>query len=160
MWHWVYYHTWLLAATHMHTSNSSIQCSQAVGLCTQAGQWEWAMYTEVQWAHAQSGRVHVPDTHHHNACCIQRGALAKAAMLWRTCSRDFTRVAVYLVMQMDFSRWKVVRCGKLSLHWTLNRWQRPSRWANHAITRQQHIDSKIYRVEIENIIALDRFWSF
>ena len=30
----------------MHASNSSIQCSQAVGLCTRAEQWEYAMYTE------------------------------------------------------------------------------------------------------------------
>ena len=34
--HWLYYHTWLLPAIHMHASNSSIQCSQAVGLCTQS----------------------------------------------------------------------------------------------------------------------------
>ena len=77
-------------------------------------------------------------------------ALAKAAMLWCTCSRDFTRVAVYLVVQINLSRWKVVRCGKLPFHWTLVRWQRLSRVANHAITRQQCIDSKIYRIEIED----------
>ena len=71
-----------------------------------------------------------------------------AAMLWCTCSRDFTRVAFYLVVQMDLPRWKVVCCGQLTLHWTLDHWQQPSRWANHAITRQQCIDSKMYRIEI------------
>ena len=79
-----------------------------------------------------------------------RRALAKVAMLWRACSRDFTRVAIYLVVQMDLSRWNVFRCGKLTLHWILDCWQRPSRWANHAITRQQRIDSKIYRIDIED----------
>ena len=39
-------HTWLLAATHMHASNSSIQCSQAVGLCTQAEQWACRLCTQ------------------------------------------------------------------------------------------------------------------
>ena len=78
--------------------------------------------------------------------------------LWRACSRNFTKVAVYLVVQVYLSRWKVVRCGKLTLLWTLDRWQSgPSRRANHAITRQ---DSKIYRLEIEDIVALDLCWSF
>ena len=45
-----------------------------------------------------------------------RRARAKAAILWCTCSWDFTRVAVYLVVQIDLSRWTVVRCGKLTLH--------------------------------------------
>ena len=109
------------------------------------------MYTEdlviqIQWARSQTGRVHVPDTRHHNAWMyIVRRALAKAAMLWRACFWDLTTIAIYmyLVVQMDLSMWKVVCCGKLILHWTLDRWQRPSRWTNHAITRQQRIDSKI-----------------
>ena len=71
-----------------------------------------------------------------------RHALAKAAMLWHACSQDFSRVTVYLVVQMGLSRWKVVCCGKFILHWTLDRWQWPSRWANHAISGQKHIDSK------------------
>ena len=38
---------------------------------------------------------------------------AKAAKLWRTCSLDFTMVAIYLVVQIDLSRWKVVCSGYL-----------------------------------------------
>ena len=80
-------------------------------------------------------------TRHHQWC--KQRAQYKAAMLWRACSQDFTRVAVYLVVQMELSRWKVVCCGQLTLRWTLDRWQRPSRWAHHAVTRQQSLKSKI-----------------
>ena len=32
--------------------------------------------------------------------------------------------------------------------------------SNHAITRQQHIDSKIYRIELEDIVMLQLHCSF
>ena len=161
--HWMYYLTWLLAATHMHAStcNSSIQCSQAVDFVYSSR----TVDVHRRLSNTMSTctimgvctcQIRVITTHVHTA----RRARAKAAMLWRACSQDFTRVAVYLVVQMDLSRWKVVCCGKLTLHWTLNRWQRPSRWANHAITRQKRIDSKIYRIHFEDIVALDLCWSF
>ena len=90
-----------------------------------------------------------------------RRALAKAACFdVLVLEISLESPSIYLVVQMDLSRWKVVRCGKLALHWTLDCWQRPSRWANQAITRQQHIDSKIYKMEIEDIVALDLWWSF
>ena len=54
--------------------------------------------------------------------------------LWHACFRDFARVTVYLVVQMDLSRWKVVCCGQLTLHWTLDRWQWQSKLANHSVT--------------------------
>ena len=65
------------------------------------------------------------------------------AKLWRACSWDFTRVAVYLVAQMDLSRWKAVCCGHLTFQWSLDRWQRQSRLANHAITHEPSLKSKI-----------------
>ena len=75
------------------------------------------MYREdlvIQWAHAQSRCV--PDYQ----WCKRR---ARARLLWRACSWDFTRVTVYLVVQMDLSRLKAVCCGQLTLHWTIDRWQ-------------------------------------
>ena len=63
--------------------------------------------------------------------------------LWCICSRDLTLVAVCLVVQVDFSKWKVTRCGQPTIHSTLDRRQRPSRWENHAITREQRLNSKI-----------------
>ena len=94
--------------------------------------------------------------HNFNVCQIKHvisnyaawRALAKAAKIWHACSWDFTRVTVNL-RYTNLSRWKVVCCGKLALHLTLDRWQQPSKGANHIITRQQRIDSKIYRIEID-----------
>ena len=98
----------------------------------------------------------------HRLSNTMQHVLAKGAMLWHACSWDFTRLAVYLVVQMNLSKWKVVCCGKLTLHWTLNCRQQPSRRANHTITRQQRIDSKIYRIEIEDIVMLELHvcWNF
>ena len=76
-------------------------------------------------------------------CGTQIASVLKYSWLrpcWHACSQDFARVAIYFVVQMDLSRWKGVCCGKLTLHWTLNRWQWPSRWANHAITKQHCIN--------------------
>ena len=73
---------------------------------------------------------------------------------WHACSQEFTRVAIYFVVQTDFSRWKEVCCGKLTLHWTLDRWQWPSRWANHTITRQQCINwvwNSAWRLRLHSI---------
>ena len=67
----------------------------------------------------------------------------KQCAVWRACSRDFTRVAVYLVVQMELLRRKVVCCGQPTLRWTLDRWQWPSRWAHHAVTSQQSLKAKI-----------------
>ena len=59
------------------------------------------------------------------------------------------------MVQINLGKWKVVRCGKLNLHWTPDRWQWPSRWADHVVTRQQRINSKFYRIKLEDIVALD-----
>ena len=85
-------------------------------------------------------------------------AQTKAAKLWRSCSWDFTRSTVYLVVQVGLSRWELVRCGKLTLHWTLDHWQQLSRCANHAIARQQErIHSKFCRIDI---VAIQLHCSF
>ena len=72
----------------------------------------------------------------------------------------FTRVAAWSVAQTQLSSWKVVRGGQFGLRLTLERSQRASRWANHTITRQQSIDYKIYRIEIQDIVALHLLCSF
>ena len=48
---------------------------------------------------------------------------ANAAKLRHVYSLDFTRVAVYLVVQVDLPKCKVVCCEQLTPHWNLNRRQ-------------------------------------
>ena len=69
-------------------------------------------------------------------------------------------VPAWPVAQMQLSSWKAVCCGQFGLHLTLECSQRVSRWANHAITTQQCIDSKIYGIVIEDIVALHLHCSF
>ena len=80
---------------------------------------------------------------------------AKAAKLRCASSRDFTRVSVYLVVQIDLLRWKVVHCGQLTLQWTLIVVKVSKSW-------QQCIDSKISRIVLKDIVMLDIHvcWSF
>ena len=66
-------------------------------------------------------------------------------------------IAVSMWMALN---WKAVHGGQFGLPLTLERSQRASRWANHAITRQQSIDSKIYRIVIQDIVALHLLCSF
>ena len=71
-------------------------------------------------------------------------ARPKAAMIWRACSRNFTRVAVYLFVQMELSRWKVVCSGQLTPGLSLADNGRQGAWAQHAaVTRQQSLKAKI-----------------
>ena len=79
-------------------------------------------------------------TCHHQWC--KQHAHAKVTKLWRACSWGFTRVAIHLVVQMELCRWKVVCFGQLTLRWTLDCWQRLSRWAHHNVTRQQSLKQK------------------
>ena len=66
------------------------------------------------------------------------------AKLWRAYSQDFIWVAVYFVEQVDLSKWKgSFFCGQLTLHWTLDHWQWPSRCTNHAVTHEQSLSLKI-----------------
>ena len=44
--------------------------------------------------------------------------------------------------------------GSLVFAWHCKSSQLASRWANHAITTQQSIDSKIHRIELEGIFVL------
>ena len=69
------------------------------------------------------------------------------------CSWDFTSVAVYLVVQMDLSRWKAVCCGQLTIHWSLDHWQGQSRLTNHAIIHEPSLTSK------SKMIILNKFFS-
>ena len=41
------------------------------------------------------------------------------------------------------SRWKAVCCRQLTFHWSLSRWQWQSRLANHTITHEPSLKSKI-----------------
>ena len=145
--HWMYYQTWLLTSCMLVTVVSHASCS-------------FVYLSRTVWV----GFVHRRLSNTMSTCKIinrcKLHALAKTAKLWRDCSLYFTRVAVYLVVQMDLSRSMVACCGQLAFHWTLNHWRWPSRWANHAITRQQCIDSKICRIELEDIVTLDLCWSF
>ena len=105
--HWMHYHY------HSHACMQVTICysSKTVGV---------GYVHRVEHVHMQAR--HMPDqTHYHQ--WYKPCAQAKAAMLWNTCSQDFTRSAVYLVVQMELSRWKVVQCVQLTLHWTLNCWQ-------------------------------------
>ena len=96
-------------------------------------------------------RRHVHNEHVHilGVCaCQSKSAMGQGcctAMLWHACSWNFTRVAVYLVVQMDLSRWRAVCGGQLTFRWSLNRWQRQSRLANHAITHEPSLKSKNLR---------------
>ena len=50
--------------------------------------------------------------------------------------------------------------GKFGLCLPMERSQSASMWADHAITKQQSIVSKIYRIELEDIVALHSHCSF
>ena len=125
----IYYTAYMTAATHIYTgilgwdmpvtgqqfSSSFVYSSRAVGI--------GYMYTEdlaVQWA---------------------REKIAKAAKLWHICSRDFTRVAIYLVVQLDLSKWKTVHCLFTGLQLADNCRQGGQ---SHAITREQRLNSNIW----------------
>ena len=81
-------------------------------------------------------------------------SLAKAAS---ACFRDFTTAAVYLVVQIDLLRGKAVRCGKLDSPLDFRSLTTVSK-SRH--TRQQRIDSKIYRIEFEDVVALHLHCNF
>ena len=83
-----------------------------------------------------------------------------ATCFQKSCCHAFTRVATWSVAQMQLASWKAVRGSHFGLCLTLECLQRASRWANHAITRQQSTDSKIYRIVIQDIVALHLLCSF
>ena len=120
--------------TILHASNNSNQCSQAAAL-VYSSRTVWVGYVHRRhsntmsmctiWVHA---RVNMSPA---NGVCR-----AKAAKLWYACSRDFPKVTVYLVVQMNLSRWMAVCYGQLTFYWTLDHWQWQSRLENHAITHK------------------------
>ena len=127
--HWLCYHPWLQAATHMNASNSSNQWSHTVALCTLA--------------ECTYSRVHRKLSNTMSTCTIWTVNMSSTMM--QQCAQAKVAKHLFLrfhyghhlfVVQMDLSRLKVVHCGQITLHWTLNHWQWPSRWATCAITRQ------------------------
>ena len=64
------------------------------------------------------------------------------------------RVSLVLLPGLWHSSWKAVCCGQFGLHLTLEHSQWVSRWASHAQTIQQSIDSKTYRIDLKDIVAL------
>ena len=123
------------------TCNSSNHCSQTA-LCVLSrtvGVFYVHRIERNQWACAKSGLVSEKKR------SFKQLPRAKAAKHQCACSRDFMRVAIYLVVQINFSGIKVVHCGQLNVHWNLNRWQlrMPSRWTNHTITHKSRFKSKI-----------------
>ena len=138
--HWMHYHTWLHAATQMHANNSHVIINNN-HVCTQLNWTVGVSYVHRRLSNTMSmctGWACARETHH--CQCKQ-------------CARP-TGSDIYLVVQMELSWWKVVHCGQLTLHWILDWWHQSSRWANHAITRQQRIDSKVYKIELEDIVTL------
>ena len=115
--YWMHYHTYMTAATNLHAStlgrvtvatNTANQQSNKSRLC----------------------RLHRRHTGSSTMSTEQSGACVKytitaawtkaaTAKLWCACIRDFTWIAVFLVVQVDFSKWKAVCCGQITLHWTL-----------------------------------------
>ena len=88
-----------------------------------------------------------------NDQCKQH-AQAKAAKFWHTCSQYFTDSAVYPTVQIDGA------LSEIGLLWAAyssldsQSLTMAVKVSNHAITRQQRIDSKIYRIELEDIVTL------
>ena len=103
---WMHYHTACIYS--MHTSNSSNQCSQVFVYSSRTV----TMYTQ-------------------NTSSASMSSSFDAIV---SLSRNFTRVAIYLVVQMDLSRWRAVHCGQLTFYWSLNRWHQQSRLAITPLT--------------------------
>ena len=88
-----------------------------------------------------------------NSSWCRRCAQAKVANLWYTCSQDFFRVTVYLVVQIDFSRWKMVHFEwlTLSLDSRLLTTAIKGEQITPYVTKQNNIrnDCKMYRIELK-----------
>lgn len=79
------------------------------------------MYTEdllVQWAHEPNSNGIIWRVSNNNT--PSSTVWAKAMKLWHACFQDFTKVVVYLVIQVDLSKTKVVRCEQHTCHWALD----------------------------------------
>ena len=105
--------TILHESIQINASNNSNQCSQAAALVFSSTK-VWVSYVH-RWL---SNTMSMCTIWVHTRLMIRHQQVvcrAKAAMLWRASSQDFTRVAIYLVVQMNLSRWKAVCCRQLTL---------------------------------------------
>ena len=127
----IQYTAYTTAATHIHVSTlcrdskwvTVAIINQLSYLCVlKQSSRNWLLHTEdlaIQWAREQSFI--------HKYICYAM-AQAKAAKLWCVCSRDFTRVNIYLVVQVDLSSERQFIVGSLLFTGLWISWQRPSKW--------------------------------
>ena len=109
----------MTAATHMHAS--TLDRATAIQLSCECILKQSSKSRVVQWAHEQFGCV----LHYVNMQQQPEPKLWSFNML----VLKISLVSLSnLVIQVDLSKLKTVRCGQLTLHCTLDHWQRPSRW--------------------------------
>ena len=60
-----------------------------------------------------------------------------------------------IVVQIELLCWQAICCGRVNvLRCTLDCWQKPLRWPNHAITIKALIGLKITKMEFQDIITI------
>ena len=91
-------------------------------------------------------------------------ACAQCAKWYKECpakaAKAFDAIVLKISLGSQFISWyrwifqgeRQFHCGQLTLYWILDHLQWPSKWANHAITVQQSIDFKIYKIVLEKML--------
>ena len=137
-------------------SNTSIQCSQAEAMCTQAEQF------------TGTGCVHRRLSNARSMCTISIMQAAWSAHPGQGCYKNYklqlTRLHLrfYQEHRKFFGAdrpFKVKSSSLWAAYSLLDSWSLTTaiklRLENHSRARQQHIDSKIYRIELKDVVALD-----
>ena len=109
----------------VYASNSSNWCSLVVGLCTQAEQWKIENLV-IHWARAWSRDLGICQFKQYMSSSVMQRSMPWPSLL---CSDVLVlKISLgspsILLYRWTFSRWKVACSGNLTLHWTLDCWQR------------------------------------